>query len=109
MKIPQFKNLIFAKVHPSKELNGNTINIYRDWKISLSVSFVILLGLILWSLYLLEEIRNDELSKTVPNNTTVRSAVNEKKLEAVSNIFLEKAKRHEELKTTPLPVSDPSR
>lgn len=109
MKIPQLKNFLNIKLHQNKELNGNTLQIYRDWKISLTVSFTILLGLILWSLYLLEEIRNDELSKTSVNNTVVRSAVNEKKLEAVTNSFIEKDKNHTLLKTTPLNVVDPSR
>ncbi len=108
MKIPQFKNFILIKGYQSKELNNNTLNIYRDWRISLLSSFAILFILIVWSLYLLKQIRNDELSKPNMNNST-RSAVNAKKLEAVTNTFLEKETNHALLKNTPLKIVDPSR
>lgn len=89
--------------------NKKIVNIYRDWKIILIASFLLVLLLILWSLYLLEEIKNDELSKVNTAAPLQRSAVNEKKLETVINGFLQKEATHESLKTTPLKVVDPSR
>lgn len=109
MKIFPFKNLISSKQPDLLPSGENNINVYRDWKVILLVSFFVAFLLIVWSLYLLNQIKNDEFSKVGYTPQVTRSAVNEKKLEAVSSIFLEKAKKHEELKNTPLPVSDPSR
>jgi hypothetical protein len=109
MKIPSLKNLLSFKRTQSLPVNRSEINVHRDWKIIMGFTFLIILLLIIWSLYLLDNIRRDDFLKAPIVEPVTKSAINEKKLEAVSNIFLEKSKNHEILKTTSLPVSDPSR
>jgi hypothetical protein len=109
MKLIDMKNLIHRKKPVSIPTSNHSINVYRDWKIVLIATFIVGLILIAWSLYLLEQIRNDEFLKVELATSSTRGAVNEKKLEAVSSIFLDKAKKHDVLSNTPLPISDPSR
>jgi hypothetical protein len=110
MKIPQtLKNFIHSKRRLKPIVNTRVIKLRRDWKIVLTLSFTCFVLLVVWSLYLLDLIKKDDFLKANPNAPILRSAVNEKKLENVTNTFLEKAKDREKLKNTPLPISDPSR
>lgn len=109
MKINDIKNLIPHKEYSVRSMNKGQINVYRDWNIILILTFVAIVSFIIWSLFILKQIKNDEFAKVNPDNVTTRSAVNQKNLDTVTNIFIEKNKVHESLKNTPLPISDPSR
>ena len=109
MNINIFKNFTSQNKSDVVPKDKQRIDVSHDWKLILMVTAIVLIGLISWSLYLHTQITNDQYNSSGIQTPVARSKEKKKRNEAVSNIFLEKAKKHEELKNTPLPVSDPSR
>jgi cell shape-determining protein MreC len=93
---------------PQKNYNEKVINPNKHWAILLSLFSFTLICLIIFSLYLLIRIRNDNFLQTAPVKKVDPNSLNEKLFSKVINYFDEKTQKAEELKSTTEVIHDPS-
>lgn len=87
----------------------NATNPHHHWRILLVIFGICVVALIVFSLYLFYQIKNDEVFQASPIKSDARpSLVDETLLKKTTDFFTEKAKKEEILKTNPLIVKDPS-
>lgn len=105
-------NNFFAKfkIKPKqKTLQGpSIINPHKHWGILLSIFSVIIFCLIVFSLYLLYQIKNDQIFQVVPTEQENSRFIKEDLLKSVTESFDQKSKKENELKNNPLSYPDPS-
>lgn len=94
---------------PKKNLQeSNIINPHKHWGILLKVFFIVVLCLIIFSLYLLYQIKNDHIFQVNPTIEENNSSIKEELLKKVNDSFDKKAQKESELKANPPSFSDPS-
>lgn len=94
----ELKNFsLFKKVNP---------HVY--WRNLLYIFFILVIGLILFSFYLLYEIKNEQIFQIVPKNTNPPSLMNEKLFKKVTESFDEKAINIKNIKDGVTTYRDPS-
>lgn len=81
---------------------------HRHWVIILRICFVMIFGLIVFNLYLLYQIKHEQVFQVAEVSEVKGSPIKEKLLNAVNASFAEKEKKTAEFKTSPLSYPDPS-
>lgn len=104
----EFFNKIKKYFTKQKSFRKKPINPHKHWAIILSVFFISVIALVIFSLFLLYEIKNDKFSQTVRSESVSKSAINQTLFDKVMADFNHKSQRLEELKTTPEVIKDPS-
>ncbi len=98
---------IFKK--PTKSVSPRMLpNPHRHWKMLLWVFFVIVLILIIFSLYLLYEIKNDQVFQATPAFEENTNLLREDLFKTTTDLFDQKANTEGELKSNPPSYRDPS-
>ncbi len=87
---------------------ASSLNPHKHWKLILKVFFIVVVLLIIISIYLLYRIKNDKIFQIDPIKNDSTNLLKEDLLKKVSEIFDNKAKKENELKTNPPIYSDPS-
>lgn len=96
--LPKIKNIFsFKKINP-----------HQYWKNLLYVFFTMIIILIIFSLYLLFNIKNQQIFKISSISTTPPSLINEKLLNKVTESFNNKTLREKEIKENGKIYKDPS-
>ena len=105
------KNLLskIKNIFKKKSVEGpRAINPHKHWIILLSIFFVIIAVLILFSLYLLYQIKNDQIFQVPPTLQENNKLIREDLLKDVTESFDQKAQKESEIKTNPHSYRDPS-
>jgi hypothetical protein len=93
----------------SKYLEGQDfIDPHKHWKILLKVFLTISLLLIIFSIYILFEIKNDQMFTLKPGDRTSSQLIRQDLLDEVSKSFTEKEKKTNEIKAGNTVFVDPS-
>lgn len=87
---------------------SSKINPHKHWMVLIKVFFVIVFLLIVFSLYLLYQIKNEQIFQAKPVSGGQSSLLKENLLKSVTDSFNQKAKKEAELKGNIQPYSDPS-
>ena len=104
-----FIQKIKAKFNKKKSWESDQINPHKHWIIML-LSFLIIGGLlIVFSLYILYKIKNEQIFQSSPNTNTSSSNLKENLIKQVSEIFEKKVQKTSEIKNNPPVFKDPSR
>jgi hypothetical protein len=94
---------IKAGIHTSRHSDP-----HHDWMILLRIFFILTTLLIIFSLYILYQIKNDQIFTVTPKSSEPPSLLREDLLDTTLRSFEDKAKKTLELKSKPLPYPDPS-
>jgi hypothetical protein len=86
----------------------NAINPHKHWIKLLYGFFIIVACLVLFSLYLLYQIKNDHIFQVKPTLEKNNTLLKEDLLKKVNDSFDQKAQKESELKTNPPSYPDPS-
>ena len=98
----KIKNKI-KKFVPFKKISS-----HLHWKNLLYMFFVIITILIIFSFYLLYEIKNQQIFQVTPPTTGLSSLINEKLLNKVTESFDNKLIKEKEIKNSLTSYKDPS-
>lgn len=104
-------NLItkIKSIFKKKEIDGSSVvNPHKHWIRILWVFSSITVVLIIFSFYLLINIKNDSVFQVAPTVKEDNSAINEKLLNSITNVFDEKEVKEKTLKSSLLSYPDPS-
>lgn len=103
-------NNFFLKIKNTlKSLNGFTkINPHKHWVVLLSVFSVLVGLLILFSFYLLYQIKSDQIFKVKVEVEEKKSLLKEDLLKKTKDLYDKKAERESEIISNPSPYKDPS-
>lgn len=86
------------------------MNPHKHWDFIMKISFFSIFILIIFSLFILYQIKNDKGPQYDENeNKEPVAVVNELKLKTVNSYFDNKKIKTEEIKNNPFPYEDPSR
>ncbi len=96
------------KVKPMEIHVSNKINPHKHWVILLRIFFIVVCFLIVFSLYLLYQIKNEQVFQVKPIQENQPSLLKENLLKSVTESFNQKAKNESELKKNPTSYTDPS-
>ncbi len=88
--------------------NRGVINPHKHWMILLEIFFTLVAGLILFSLYLLFQIRSDQVFQAKPTLNDKKVELNSELEKSVTKSFDDKAQKEKELIDTPPSYPDPS-
>jgi hypothetical protein len=91
------------KIIPFRKLNPLTY-----WDNLLRIFFIIVIGLIIFSFYLLYQIKHQQIFQIKTDSTNGSHLINEKLLDKVMELFESKKTRTEEIKNTKEVYKDPS-
>ena len=91
-----------------KSFSKKHINPHKHWVIILSVFMVSVLLLIVFSLFLLYEIKNDKFFQGAKKETVNTNTINKTLFDRVTKDFDNKSQMTEGLKTNPPVLPDPS-
>jgi len=104
----KFINKIKKYFNRHKNFNPKIINPNKHWTIILFSFFILTLSLIVFSLYLLIQIKNDNfLQKDQPKNSN-QNSMDEELFNRVVKYFENKAQKTEEIKSSAVSIHDPS-
>jgi len=84
------------------------VNPHIHWKNLLYVFFIIIIILVLFSFYLLFEIKNQQIFQVTPPSAGLSSLINEKLLNKVTESFDNKLIKEKEIKNSLTSYKDPS-
>lgn len=84
------------------------VNPHAYWSTLLYVFFVIIIGLIISSFYLLYRIKNQQIIQISPEATEASSLINDKLFKQVNGFFESKLLKTKEIKTGTIKYNDPS-
>ena len=90
------------------KVKEQSINPHKHWRNLLIAFSVVIFALILWSIYLLYSIKNDQIfhNDTVPAVSV--SQLKQNSLDTVTKSFDDKSKKENDLMTNPPVFPDPS-
>lgn len=103
-----FHFLSKIKNHTKREDNYSIPNPHKHWMILLLIFLILVVCLIMFSLYLLFQIRGDQVFQVKPTLDDKPTILKEDLLKNVTQIFEEKAKKENDLSTNPPFYRDPS-
>ncbi len=98
---------ILSKIKSQKKIT-HILNPHKHWIILLWVFGCIACCLIIFSLYLLFQIKNEQIFQVSPTVIEDQTLVKDKLLKSVSDSYTTKAVKEESVKTAPLKYLDPS-
>jgi len=100
--IPQIKDKI------KKALSFKNINPHKHWRNLLYVFFVAVIFLVVFSFYILYEIKNQQIFQVKNTPEEQKSLINEKLLDQISKSFNSKLSKQLEIESGPFQYKDPS-
>lgn len=86
----------------------STINPHKHWMIALKMFFVLILLLTAFSLYILYQIKNEQVFQAKPATQDNSKQLKEDLLKKVTETFDKKAKKVSEVKSNSIIFKDPS-
>jgi hypothetical protein len=101
-----FKDIFKKK--GSTATGTHALNPHKHWKIVLSIFFVMVACLILFSLFILYEIKNDQIFQVAPAPHTASGGVNKALLDKVTASFDAKTAKEAGIRSNPPTYKDPS-
>lgn len=102
--LEKIKNKLISKgIH-----KADTVNPHSNWKFILRIFFIIVSCLILFTFYILYQIKNEQIFQVTPKSITPPSPIKENLLKRITDSFDKKAEKITQLKTTPVVYPDPS-
>lgn len=101
--------LLKLKIPNKNDSKYRTINPHKHWVYILYIFFVLLLCIIVFSLYLLFEIKNEQIFKDENHTKVEKSFIKEKTLKKVNESFDQKSQRTLNLNIEPIKIEDPSK
>ena len=103
-----FIQKIKAKFAKKKTWESDQINPHKHWIVML-LSFLIIGGLlIVFSLYILYKIKNEQIFQSAPSTNTNSSNIKENLIKQVTDTFEKKAQKTSEIKNNSTIFKDPS-
>jgi Na+/melibiose symporter-like transporter len=103
-----FIQKIKDKFSKKKTFDSSQINPHKHW-IMMLLTFLVVGGLlIVFSLYILYKIKNEQIFQAAPNTGTSSSNLKENLIKQVTETFENKAKKTNEIKNNPPVFKDPS-
>ena len=103
-----FIQKIKDKFHKKKTWEPDQINPHKHWIVML-ITFLVVGGLlIIFSLYILYRIKNEQIFQSASSTNTNSSNLKENLIKQVTETFEKKAKKTSEIKNNPPVFKDPS-
>jgi len=102
----EFSSKILNKLNDI--LSFKKINPHLHWRNLLYVFFIIMIVLILFSFYLLYQIKNQQIFQSTSTTTVTPNLMNEKLLNQINNSFDIRAAKQSEIKNAANTYKDPS-
>jgi magnesium-transporting ATPase (P-type) len=100
-----FKNILKKK---ERTQNQSALNPHRHWRVLLEVFFGAVILLVFFSLFLLYQIKNDQIFQASPTIQDSNPSIKQDLLKKVDDSFTQKALKEKELKENPPIYRDPS-
>lgn len=97
---------IFKKKKKAQE--SNALNPHKHWSVLLKIFFGVVSLLVFFSLFLLYQIKNDNIFQATPTIQDNNIMVKEDILKKVEDFFSEKSQKEKEIKENPPVYRDPS-
>ncbi len=107
MKLPDFKNIFHNKPKKAKLAKG--INPQHDWGVTLKTYMIVGIVLIIFSLYFLAKLKNDEFFNSNGSGNSSPATIDQKMLDTILSSFQNKAKMVNDIKLGDKVFVDPSR
>lgn len=102
--LEKIKNTFSRKIIHKKD----TVNPHGNWKFILRIFFIIVSCLILFTFYILYQIKNEQIFQVTPKSVTPPSPIKQNLLKSITESFNKKSEKTIQLKTSPVTHSDPS-
>jgi len=107
MKIDSLKNIFHKKPKKAKLVKG--VNPQHDWMVTLRIYLFVGIVLILFSLYFLNKLKNDEFFNSNGSGNTSPATIDQKMLDTILSSFQNKANMVNDIKLGDKVFVDPSR
>ena len=106
------ENIFLSKLRSNIRKSGfhasKVLNPHKHWKVLLCVFSGVVVSLIVFSLYLLYQIKNEKIFQVTQSSNETPTLLKEKLMESVTEIFKQKAIKENAFKLNPPSYSDPS-
>lgn len=83
-------------------------NPHKDWIVILKVCSIMVLSLVVFNLYLLYQIKNEQVFQVTQASEIKSNPIKEKLLNTIKDSFDKKEKKITDIKATPVSYPDPS-